>query len=84
MVCALTMGGGDSLVHTLASISAEFLLRGYRREATKTKGYILVCVRVQCVRRAHETCACVRKSEGAVWEITSNLLERERFTNKYD
>lgn len=38
VVCAFTVGGGDSLVHTLASFPAEFLFRGYRREATKTKG----------------------------------------------
>lgn len=87
MVCALMVGGGDSLVNTHTHFSlpflAEFLFRGYRREATETKGNILECVcRSVCARGVK--CGlrmCAETRVGGFGDIPSSRIKSQFHCN---
>lgn len=74
VVCALRVGEEtvwSTYKHFSLPSPAQFVLWGYRREA-KTKGETSECV-CACICGVNGACACVRKSERAVSEITCHL-----------
>lgn len=75
VVCALMVGGGDSLVHTYALLILAMLNSCFGVTAVwrpRQRGRFLEGL---CASMRGASCACVRKSEGAALE--TNIYKQE-------